>query len=268
MPFATPRRRSVLFAAGLGTALAAGLAVQPVQAAGVAPAAGRAAAAPLAAQAVPGRYTLAASALYLGPAVKTATNTVTFTGVPSTVSALKIAWGDYSEPSVVRRASSGRLAHRYEYSGVFRVTVTAVDEAGESAPRSIGVVSVKLDYTNPTAKLTKPSKKKRAKVAAWRTLKGKASDRGAGVLYTVAAVFQQRGSTWYYYKGGKWKKGSPYKQATVNKAYRYVKPVRTGAWSLKLKGLKKGKLVVLYYALDKVGNHPLYATVVKANLTR
>lgn len=255
-----PRLKAALLATGLGATLAAGLAVQPVHAA------------PVAAQAAPpvvlGTFRLTPAKLFLGPQVDTAATTLSFANVPSTVTSLKVQWDDLEESTVPVRAGAGRVSHKYKYTGTFAVTVTTADETGESTPRRVGLVSIKLDYANPGATLTKPKASQRTKVAAWRTIKGKASDAGSGVLLVVTAVFAQRNGKWYYYKGTTWKKGSPYKQSTVNKAYRYVKVGKGGAWSLKLKKLKKGKLVVLYYAIDKVGNHPYQAKIVQAKLTR
>ncbi len=256
MTFVRSRRLSMLLAAGLGVALAAGLAAQPVHAAPASPSA-RIAAGDL------GEFTIETPKIYMGLKVN-AVARVSYEGIPANVSEVSIDWGDFSDPDPIT-GESGTVEHEYDFWAKREVTVTAVDETGASTTEVIGTINVVLDDSNPKAKLTKPKKKNR--VSSWKTLKGTASDKGSGVACVFTAVFQKRGSKWYYYNGKTWKKGSPKNEKTLQKAYRCVKPSK-GKWSWKLNGLKKGTLQIAYHATDKVGNQPVFADVVTAKLTR
>lgn len=192
---------------------------------------------------VAGTYRLSSRSVWRGLDTTQAV-TLSLGGVPATATKVSIGWDDGTE-SVVGRTSRP-VAHRFRYSGNHTVTVALVNGAGRSAPRTVGTVKVSTDYTAPSVALKKPAKANR--VASWRTIRGTVADRGAGVQAVVVVLAEQRGGRTYYYNGKTFVKGK------VTKAKRIIVRPSKGTWSVKIKGLKKGTLVVAYAAVDKVGN--------------
>jgi hypothetical protein len=98
----------------------------------------------------------------------------------------------------------------------------------------------------------------RHSVKAWRTIRGPVSDKGQSQLrYVAVAVFQKRGSQWWALVGhGKhpvWKRFPNYVEA------RYTAKERTAQivghhYSIKVPGLKAGKLYIVAKARDGASN--------------
>ena len=105
------------------------------------------------------------------------------------------------------------------------------------------------DTTKPvvtiTALKTKASKNK--------VVKGKVRDNRAAASVSVK-VIEKRGSSWYAFTGTKWVKKASKTKAWKAAKLRTDKSVSSGAWSLPLKKLTKGTVVVQYFAKDTSGN--------------
>jgi hypothetical protein len=142
------------------------------------------------------------------------------------------------------------------------------DEAHNSAQATLATVTVKVDSVGPVVKFVLPTSKH--SVRAFKTLKGKATDKGGtGVRNVTVKAVEKRGTAWYGYnaKTQRW-----IKTGTRTKAFSAARAmvVKTGArhiWTAKLSGLRKGTLVYRAFAKDKVANKSATLTH-KATLTR
>lgn len=159
------------------------------------------------------------------------------------------------------------VTHVYAKGGTFSPVVTATDEAGNKAVFTLAAVRVKVDKTNP--KVTVARSKPSHSVRAWRKLHGRATDAGTGVKTVSLKAVEKRKGHWYGYNARthRWVKA-----ATKGKAFARSRAlIRTTdshhRWTGKLRGLRKGKLVVRAWATDRVGNHSATVTR-KATLTR
>ncbi|GIF11409.1 PKD domain-containing protein [Actinoplanes teichomyceticus] len=205
---------------------------------------------------VAGTYRLSTRTTWRGPS-GTLPVSVSLAGVPANVSRVRIGWDDGTQSLVTRTTRT--VAHKFAYSGAHKVTVQLFNSAGLSAPLTVGTVNVKLDYTNPTIKITTPSKSNRG--TSWKTIRGTSADSGAGARQVAIVVGQVRGSTQYYFNGKKWVKGS------VSKSKVRYATVKGGKWSVKIATPKKGYLIIGYAAVDKVGNSS-YGKSKQVKLTR
>jgi hypothetical protein len=134
-----------------------------------------------------------------------------------------------------------------------KVTVAVAMAAdGVSTNNTASFVINAKDVTAPTITIAKPKSPTRA--SSWKVVSGTAADRGNNARSVVVSLFEVRGKTMYFYDGrkGKWVKGKV-TRANVKKATMIVK-IRTGRWAVKIKGVRKGRLVVTAFAVDSVGN--------------
>jgi 5'-nucleotidase len=92
------------------------------------------------------------------------------------------------------------------------------------------------------------------KASSWSKISGTATDKGVGVARVRVKLIEQRGGKWYYYTGRTWVKTTSKSKASAKAAVITVTPSAKGAWSLGLRGVKKGTLTVTYWGSDKVGN--------------
>jgi hypothetical protein len=145
--------------------------------------------------------------------------------------------------------------------------VTITDEAGNAATVSTSAVVVKVDKTGP--KVTVARSRPKHSVKAWRKLHGRATDAGTGVKTVSLKAVEKRKGHWYGYNARthRWVKA-----ATKGKAFARSRALTRTTnshhrWTAKLRGLRKGKLVVRAWATDRVGNHSATVTR-KATLTR
>jgi 5'-nucleotidase len=174
--------------------------------------------------------------------------TLTMAGIPTNVSRIRVDWGEGVERLYPRTAKKAVL--RYYSGPAHRVTVSLENANGRSAVRPVGTFKVTLDTFDPTLSITKPANADR--VASWRTITGKASDRGVGVRTVMVSLVQWRGSSIYYYTGSVWRKASSpgdaaKRAANVRAAY------AKGSWKLAVKGMAKGDLQVAAYAEEPGG---------------
>ena len=170
-----------------------------------------------------------------------------------------VDWGDGSSTSTW--TGSGSAHHVYAAAGAYTLTVTDTDEAHNVTTAQTSSVVVKADTVAP--KVTISKRKPLHSVAAWRTLKGTATDTaGTGVKSVSVKAVEKRKGAWYGYNARthKWLKA-----ATEAKAFkRAVAFTRTTSathvWTAKLSGLTKGTLVARATATDLVGNRSGAAT--------
>ncbi|WP_231953594.1 ExeM/NucH family extracellular endonuclease [Actinoplanes derwentensis] len=163
---------------------------------------------------------------------------------------LSIVWGDGSTTKTT--AANATVVHKYTKAGNFAVKVTPSNAAGAGKAVTVGTVKVTKDTAKPTVSLTKPSHSERA--SSWKTVTGKATDKGLGVAKAKVKAIEERSGKWYYYSAGKWTKAKSKKDAQAKAAVLTAVPNAKGVWSVKLTGVTKGKLLITYTATDKAGN--------------
>ncbi|WP_306206165.1 ExeM/NucH family extracellular endonuclease [Actinoplanes sp. RD1] len=190
----------------------------------------------------PGKFGLSKTWAWLSQPV-----TVTVKGITPDVTKLVVNWGDGKSSTVSPKSST--VSHVYAKNTAYTVKVTPYNATGAGKTVTVGTVKVLKDYYKPSVSLTKPAKP--GHVSSWKTLHGKAADKGVGVAKVQVKLVQQRSGTWYYYNGAKWVKAS---SLSVANAKAKVVTTTKASWSIPVKGLAKGTLKVSYWAYDKVGN--------------
>lgn len=156
-------------------------------------------------------------------------------------------FGDFGDND---KSSEPSPTYTYAKPGSYTVklrvsTLTRADEA-------TATIEVK-DTTAPRVSLKRPAIS--TSVSAWRTLKGTATDAGAGVKHVKVRMIEKRGRAWYGYNATKraWVKAG-----SKARAWRVSRPAvltpATSTWSYRVTGLTKGYLVVTLSATDRAGN--------------
>jgi hypothetical protein len=176
-----------------------------------------------------------------------------------------VDWGDGTSADW---ASGTTLTHVYKSGGAFTPRVTLTDQAGNSsAPIASSAVTVKVDSAGPVVKLDLP--RHAHSVAAWKTLRGTATDAGTGVKSVSLKAVEKRGRAWYGYhaKTHRWVKAATKAKAFAKSTKVTAKVGAQHAWAAKLAHLHQGTLVYKVWATDQVTNRS--ATVTHhASLTR
>ncbi len=166
-----------------------------------------------------------------------------------------VDWGDGGAPQSWAQTIS--VAHVYTTAGTYTPKVILKDEAGNTAQVAAQAVTVKADTVAPVVKITLPRKAIRDEVSSWRKLTGKSSDvNGTGVDSVTVRAVEKRATGWFFYKATTKTWG---KAATRAKAWKRAKPAvvdpsSSGAWTVRVAGLRKGTLVVRVTAADVAGN--------------
>lgn len=201
---------------------------------------------------IPGTFSIQKKSLWIGDFAQPAT--VSVAKLTKAVKSGEISWGD-GETSPIS-AKSKKASHKYAEPGKYRVSVVLSNDAGNSSPRNIGTITVKKDSWAPKSSVKTPANRNR--VSSWKTLRGTFTDKGVGTGSVALMLGLRRGTTDYVYnynkttKKWRWVKESPGNEMT-RASLLVVKPSK-GKWKAKISGLKKGHLVVAYYAVDAVGN--------------
>jgi PKD repeat protein len=161
-----------------------------------------------------------------------------------------VSWGDGTTEAWKEGST---LTHVYAVAGTFTPSVVALDEAGNSSKTAADPITVTVDADGPAVTIAKP--KAAAKVASWRTVRGKARDAGVGTASVALAAIQKRGDTWFAYSATtkKWAKAGT-KGKAWKKAVAVAGTLDKSAWKARLTGLRKGKLLLRATAKDNVGN--------------
>jgi 5'-nucleotidase len=141
--------------------------------------------------------------------------------------------------------------------GIVLASAVAVQPAHAAAASSASTVSALAaagpDTTAPKVYVTKP--KNPTKVSSWKTIKGTVSDSGHNAKYVYLNLIELRGRTLYYYNPSK-SKWVKFRTAGAigRKADILVKVKGNSTWSVKVKGLQKGRLLITFAAIDAAGN--------------
>ena len=166
-----------------------------------------------------------------------------------------IDWGDGGTPqSWVATVS---LAHVYASAGTYTPVVIVKDEAGNTRQVPAQAVTVKADTVGPVVSITLPRKAIRDEVSAWKKVTGKSSDvNGTGVDTVAVRAIEKRATGWFFYKAASktWVKAPTKGKAWLRSKPAVVDAAASGAWTVRLAGLKKGTLLVRAAATDVAGN--------------
>ncbi|HLN79240.1 MAG TPA: hypothetical protein VK204_19510 [Nocardioidaceae bacterium] len=165
-----------------------------------------------------------------------------------------INWGD--QTTSVVPAGGMTAKHVYATAGSFTPTVILTDEAKRaSAPIALSPVTVKADTVAPKATLAKPRLRRNA-VRSWVRLHGRATDvNGTGVREARVRIVEKRAGAWFAYRAGTrtWVKAGTKARALKRSRPAVVHPT-SGKWVYRVRGLRKGTLVVKVWGTDNVGN--------------
>ncbi|MDQ4055377.1 MAG: hypothetical protein M3237_22170 [Actinomycetota bacterium] len=164
-----------------------------------------------------------------------------------------IRWGD-GATTIWEQGTTPN--HVYHGPGFFSPTLTLIDEAGNlSSALPTSTVKVMVDSARPTIRLTPPRKRK-SSVASWRTLKGRAVDAQTGVRTVQLTAIEKRGTRWYAYKANtrSWVKARSKSAAWKRAVAASVRPTTAGNWSVRVSGLRKGRLIYQARAFDNRAN--------------
>jgi hypothetical protein len=176
-----------------------------------------------------------------------------------------VDWGDGTAPELWTAGDT--LDHVYAVGGDYTPKVTLTDEAGNSAVVDSSPVTVSIDTDAPKLRVAEP--KRRHMVRAWRRVHGIAVDSGVGVAFARIKVIEKRHGDWFVYrfKAHAWKQVGPAKRAALHEARaKLLRINHLNHWSVKVRGLRKGVLVVRAISADHVGNAD--AKVVRQRLIR
>jgi 5'-nucleotidase len=169
---------------------------------------------------------------------------------PSELVTRTVSWGDGTTEAWKDGAT---LTHVYAVAGTFTPTVVLVDEADNTSKVAADPITVTVDATGPVVTVKKP--KAAAKVKSWRTVKGTVTDAGVGVASVAMVAIQKRDGKWFAYSGAtkKWTKAGT-KGKAWKKAVAAAATVDKAAWSVRLNGLRKGRLELRATGTDLVAN--------------
>ncbi|RZU49403.1 hypothetical protein EV385_1153 [Krasilnikovia cinnamomea] len=197
---------------------------------------------------------------------------VTFSNVPAGTTKIAFDNGDGWVPILKGKNQSVTiLYHTRKNGGLVKGPVTLratfYNKYGASSPIRIGTINVKVDSWRPVPKIKRPLRPSR--VSSWKYVKGTATDRGAGAFRAEVHVTRVTGSKVYCFTSArKWKRVRS--EAQFNKYCTpplYVK-VSRGKWSLRVPGIRKGKLYVEVWVQDRAGNWSSRSAFTTAKLTR
>jgi 5'-nucleotidase len=170
---------------------------------------------------------------------------------PATRIKRTVAWGDGTTTVTY---GDRVLRHTYAGAGRFSPRVTMLDEAvpANSGAVTAATVVIAKDVFAPTASLSLPRAKRR--VRSWTTLRGTAHDAQTAVRSVRVKAVEKRGGAFYAYVPSRHTWVEIGRRARAFAAAGYVHVATTGAWSVRLPGLRKGVLVYRAQATDVMGN--------------
>ena len=160
---------------------------------------------------------------------------------------------DFDDDTASRRA---RPTHTFDDPGSYRVTLTVASAGGTATVTRTITVRKSHDTTAPHVRLRRPHTRP-SSVSAWRTLRGRTSDRsGSGVRYVTIRVIERRHGTWFAYHADThtWLRAASRARALQKAGVARVEPTPTGRFHLRLLGLRHGLLKVRFTATDHNGN--------------
>ncbi|GID55296.1 hypothetical protein Aco03nite_037000 [Actinoplanes couchii] len=219
-----------------------------------------------------GTVTLSKKNLYQGELF-----TVTTKTIPAGATHFRIDWSD-GWPSVHKAkkgaAIRGHVIYQWKWDAVQKryvpvngskvtgkriIKVSWYNAKGYSVNQNVGTVSLAKDSWKPTLTITKPSPANKA--SSWRTIKGTATDKGAGVRFVYMTVLRVTADGKTYCLNGKkqWKRyysGADQERLCLRSSVALWTKVVKGKWSVKVPaGSKKNQGVLAYaWAWDDAEN--------------
>ncbi|HWS31117.1 MAG TPA: PKD domain-containing protein [Actinoplanes sp.] len=142
------------------------------------------------------------------------------------------------------------LVGRKKFVGKRPVKISWYNAKGYSVNQTVGTVNLLKDPWKPTLTITKPSPANKA--SAWRTIKGTATDKGAGVRFVAFTMLRETPNGALYCLNGKkqWKRyysGSDQVRLCLRSEVALWTKVVKGKWTVKVPaGVTKGQGVLAY----------------------
>ena len=152
--------------------------------------------------------------------------------------------------------------------------IRLTDEDNHTTEYTLPSVTVRPDHIAPTVRLTAPKPRLRHHKAAWRVIRGTASDSGIGLNWVKVIVLQKRHGWWYFYNPyqHQWHKGLRTEAATNKKFGPPGGDAVLGAghtWhSPRVHGLTRGPIVVRVWAQDDNANEFDAKILARGRITR
>jgi hypothetical protein len=175
----------------------------------------------------------------LGKFVATGSYTVTKAG--TTTATLKLLKVDnQTEFNVDTYCAAGITGDIKAAGGALSPTIR---QANINGPKPV----VK-DVTKPVVSI----KALNSKAKKVKKVTGTISDAQSGPKSVTVSLIQKRGKKTFAYNGKKWVSGPTLKKA--NTKAKKITVASSGAWSVTVKKVKKGKITVTYFGTDKAGN--------------
>jgi hypothetical protein len=162
-----------------------------------------------------------------------------------------VRWGDGTGSQTW---SSGTVLHHvYRGTGEHAPEVRLTDEAGNTRVLQLSPVSVSADQVAPSVRLALPAS--RDLVSSWRRLQGTAHDRQTGVARVRVRIVEKRHGHWVAYQpaSGTWVSAASRAAAVHSAGWVRTSP-QAGAWGQRIRGLRRGTLLVHVTARDHAGN--------------
>ncbi|MEU4618741.1 hypothetical protein AB0G04_02005 [Actinoplanes sp. NPDC023801] len=194
-----------------------------------------------------GKISLSRKSIYQGGSFK-----VNIDKVPAGATKYRIDWSDgwVSVHNASTRRLTGSVLYQWKWdaakkkyvrvgngrlSGVRPIKISWGSSRGYSTFQTGAWINVVKDTWKPTVSITKPSSP--SKASSWKTIRGTAKDKGAGLRHVGVTVFRvtSTGKAYCLTPQKKWKRY--YNDADVDKycyATGYKVKVVNGKWSLKL----------------------------------
>ncbi len=185
--------------------------------------------------------------------------TITISGLPSAVAKVRIQWGDgYVNPFQGKNQVIGGTfyidADGKKVTGKRSIYVNYTNKAGITTDWIlVGTMNILVDKYNPVLTITKPSSANRVK--SWSTVRGTATDKGAGV-YPYAYVFVTRvtkGKVYCFTAKKKWIRAYT-EDDYLNKCTSVQVSIVKSKWAFKLPGMATGDLYIDAYGYDRIGH--------------
>jgi hypothetical protein len=209
---------------------------------------------------VPGTFKLSKSSVWHHEAFN-----VAISSVPAGTTKIVLYFGDGYAKTLSGKNQTVAKSYYYRSNNTLvpagAVTLTAVftNNYGSTSQIYVGKITIKKDSWSPKVTITKP--KKSSSAAAWKTVKGTATDKGSGISDMIAVVMRTIGTKTYCYSyRNTWIKLNS--STNVLNCFHEVK-VKSGKWSLTVKGQKKGSTLDIFAVAGDWSDRTGQAEVVK-----
>jgi hypothetical protein len=222
-----------------------------------------------------GSYSLGSSKAYQGQRFQVKVNKL-----PAGATGYVIDWADGSTSYHAAKTKSVRGFINFKIvngkqtgtriSGVRTIRISPVNKNGATLYQYAGKINILKDNWKPKFTITKPGNA--SKASSWKTVRGTASDKGAGLLDNKVAMAVYRvttsGAEYCLNRKRQWKR--VYTDEQYNACFQTknipLLTVKKGKWSLTLPSVSKGYIFVSGIAQDYAGRYTLRSR--SATLTR